>query len=107
MTVHPWYKVELTDDLAGAQRQAAIQNEFEQLYLAELGPSSVAMYSTGIQGDADGFRVYFSPATAERFAAFLSRIGAKPCAPPTDVRAFLVGHTATMREVLGYVPSGG
>jgi broad specificity phosphatase PhoE len=109
MTDRSWYKVQLTEDVAGARRQIEIQNEFEQLYLAELGPRDVAMYSTGLIGDANGFCAYFSPPTAafERFAAFLQRIGAEPCARPTDVNAFLVGHTATMRELLGYLPGWG
>jgi hypothetical protein len=106
MSEQTWYKVALTDDLAGARRQTEIQNEFEQLYTAALGPKDVGMYSTGMIGDSASFCVYFSPATSKRFGMFLQKIGAEPCARPTDARAFLVGHTATMREMLGYVPSG-
>jgi hypothetical protein len=104
----PWYSLELTDDVAGARRAIEIQDKFGRLFFVEqLGGPNVAMYSTGLLGDADGYRLYFSPATAanDRLAAFLRQIGAEPCERPTDVRALLVGDTQTMRELLGFLPA--
>jgi hypothetical protein len=108
MNNQTWYKVQLTADSAGARRQLEIQKEFEQLYLTVPGTRDVAMYSTGLIGDANGFCVYFSPATGalDGFTTFLERVDVKPCARPTDVKAFLVGNTDTMRELVGYAPGG-
>jgi len=105
MNDRPWYRVRLSADPAGARRQIEIQNIFERVYIAAGGPRDAAMYSTGLSGP-NGFCAYFSPGTMDRFEPFLRQIGAEAAAMPTDVMGFLVGHTETMRELLGNVPGG-
>ena len=78
----------------------AIQNQFEAVFRQLRGQhNDVAMYGGGLQGDA--LTLYFSPATHRYAASFLQQINAQPCDRPADIEAFIVGHTGTMRKLLG------
>jgi hypothetical protein len=83
-----------------AGRQAAIKDQFEAVFRHLRGQhNDVAMYSSGFQGGI--LTLYFSPATNRYAASFLRQINAEACDRPADVEGFLVGHTGTMRKLLG------
>ena len=95
-----WYSVRLASVDVQAGRHIAIKDQFETVF-RELGGrhNDVAMYSSGLQGDI--LTLYFSPATSEYAASFLRQINAETCDRPAGVEGFLVGHTGTMRKLLG------
>jgi hypothetical protein len=81
-------------------RHIAIKDQFETMFRELRGQhNDVAMYSSSFQGDI--LTLYFSPATNKYAAPFLQQINAEACDRPENVEGFLVGHTGTMRKLLG------
>jgi len=100
MNAPVWYCVRMTSADVQAGRHIAIQDQFETEFRQLRGlHNNVAMYSSGFQGDM--LTLYFSPATNEYAAPFLRDIKAVACDRPENVEGFLVGHTGTMRKLLG------
>jgi hypothetical protein len=100
MNAPVWYCVRIPSTDVQAGRQAAIKDQFEEVFRHLRGQhNDVAMYSSGLQGGT--LTLYFSPATKKYAASFLREIDAEACARPEDVEGFLVGHTGTMRKLLG------
>jgi hypothetical protein len=99
MSTPVWYRVQMPSADVQAGHHIEIQHQFETLFRHLRGKhNDVAMYSSGFQGDV--LTLYFSPATHEYAASFLSQINAEACEKPADVEGFLVGHTGTMRKLL-------
>jgi hypothetical protein len=95
-----WYCVRIPSIDVQAGRHIAIQDQFEAEFRHLRGQhNDVAMYSSGFRGDT--LTLYFSPATNTYAASFLRQIKAEACEQPADVEGFLVGHTGTMRKLLG------
>jgi hypothetical protein len=95
-----WYCVRMPGTDVEAGRHIAIQDQFETVFREFRGKhNDVAMYSSGLQDDV--LTLYFSPATSVYAPAFLRQINAEKCAQPSNVEGFLVGHTGTMRQLLG------
>jgi hypothetical protein len=100
MNAPVWYCVRIPSIDVQAGRHIAIQDQFEAAFRHFRGQhNDVAMYSSAFQ--ADILTLYFSPATNRYAAAFLRQINAEACGRPADVEGFLVGHTGTMRKLLG------
>jgi hypothetical protein len=100
MNAPAWYCVRIPSIDVQAGRHIAIKDQFEAVFRELRGQhNDVAMYSSGFQGDI--LTLYFSPATNLYAAPFLRQISAEACDPPADVEGFLVGHTGTMRKLLG------
>jgi hypothetical protein len=100
MTAPVWYCVRIPSVDVQAGRLVAIKDEFETVFRELRGQhNDVAMYSSGFQGDI--LTLYFSPATNRYAAPFLQQIRAEACDRPENVEGFLVGHTGTMRRLLG------
>jgi hypothetical protein len=99
MSSSVWYRVQMPSADVEAGRHIETQRQFETVFRHLRGKhNDVAMYSSGFQGDV--LTLYFSPATHEYAASFLSQINAEACEKPADVEGFLVGHTGTMRKLL-------
>jgi hypothetical protein len=100
MNVTVWYRVRIARVDVQAGRHIAIKDQFETVFRELRGQhNDVAMYSSNFQGDA--LTLYFSPATNEYAAPFLQQIEAEACDRPENVDGLLVGHTGTMRMLLG------
>jgi hypothetical protein len=100
MNAPVWYCVRIPSIDVQAGRHIAIQDQFEAVFRHLRGQhNDVAMYSSGFQGDI--VTLYFSPATNRYAPSFLRQINAEACDQPADVEGFLVGHTGTMRKLLG------
>jgi hypothetical protein len=100
MNAPVWYCVRIPNIDVQAGRHIAIQGQFEATFRQFGGKhNDVAMYSSGFQGGI--LTLYFSPATNRYAASFLRQINAQACDQPADVEGFLVGHTGTMRKLLG------
>jgi hypothetical protein len=100
MNAPVWYRVRISSNDVQAGRHIAVQDQFEAEFRRLRGQhNDVAMYSSGFHGDI--LTLYFSPATNRHAASFLRQINAEPCDQPADVEGFLVGHTGTMRRLLG------
>jgi hypothetical protein len=100
MNASVWYCVRIPGIDVQAGRHIAIQNQFEAEFRHFHGKhNDVAMYSSGFHGDI--LTLYFSPATNKYAASFLQQINAEACDQPADVEGLLVGHTGTMRRLLG------
>jgi hypothetical protein len=100
MNAPVWYCVRIASVDVQAGRHIAIQHQFEAVFRHFGGKhNDVAMYSSRFQGDM--LTLYFSPATNRYAASFLRQINAEACAQPADVEGLVVGHTGTMRKLLG------
>jgi hypothetical protein len=100
MDAKVWYCVRLDAADIQAGRHIAIQHQFETVFRAFRGRhNDVGMYSSGFRSDF--LMLYFSPATNQHAAPFLQEINAKACPQPENIEGFLVGHTGTMRQLLG------
>jgi hypothetical protein len=100
MNAPVWYCVRIPSVDVQAGRHIEIQELFETVFREFRGQhNDVGMYSSGFQGDI--LTLYFSPATNEYAAPFLQEIKAEPCDRPENVEGLLVGHTGTMRKLLG------
>ena len=100
MNAPVWYCVRMPSVDVQAGRHIAIQHQFETVFRHLSGKhNDVAAYSSGFQGAI--LTLYSSPTTIEYAAPFLRQIRAEACDQPADVAGFLVGHTGTMRKLLG------
>jgi hypothetical protein len=100
MNAPVWYRVRMPSIDVQAGRHIAIQGQFEAEFRQFRGQhNDVAMYSSRFHDDT--VTLYFSPATNRYAASFLRQINAEPCDQPADIEGFLVGHTGTMRKLLG------
>jgi hypothetical protein len=100
MNAPVWYCVQIPSTDVQSGRHIAIQHQFEEVFRHFNGQhNDVAMYSSSFRGDV--VTLYFSPATNKYAASFLLQINAQPCGQPADIEGFVVGHTGTMRKLLG------
>jgi hypothetical protein len=93
-----WHCLELSSGDIVRGSHAALLAQFETFFVAMEAPSGMAMFTTGLIGT--NAYLYFSPATARWAQAFLTKIRATPCEPPSHPLAQLAGDPGAFEKMV-------
>lgn len=99
-----WLKITMTAQETVERHHEALQDAFEEVFMATGGPKNAAMFGGVLL--ADEFEYYFSPEAARIFQVQLSKFGANSCqAPFREDVSLLVGHSDARDQLLANKPA--
>lgn len=95
----PWAKVTLTNQDITEGKHFQLQNAFERMFMAAIGPKDAAMFTQREFSEPHYF--YFSPGAVQIFDAILRVYKASSCdAPSIEDVTLLVGHAGAADALL-------
>jgi hypothetical protein len=92
-----WSVIKLSDRDVSKSAAIKLQQQFESMFIAALGPKDAAMFGN-LHPERDNHLFYFSPAATRLFSKFL--VDASPCAAPSKISVALLVGVSDARETM-------